>query len=160
MMAYSNCLEIINGEEFWDDVMGDTILPPMIKKQLRGRPKKQRRREGWEGSVSNGKCVRMSYKGRIMHCGYCRSAEHKIDKCPTKPEGYAPPKSQGKRGRPKKNYFNDVEHEVRIEQELQENEVATGEAELMNDLLNQMEHEDDTHDTVVPPEAMKFVRYF
>ncbi|KAL8123101.1 hypothetical protein AgCh_011189 [Apium graveolens] len=120
--------------------MRDTILPPIIKKQLRGRPKKLRRREGFEESVSNGKCVRMSYKGRIMHRGYCKSVEHMINKCPTKPKGYAPPKTGNKRGRTKKKYVDD---EVMVEEELQSKEAATGETELMDDLLNQMENEDD-----------------
>lgn len=78
------------------------LYPPLIVKKLRGRPKKLRRREGWEGSVSSGKYQRMSYKGRKMHCGYCGKENHRINKCPTKPEGYVAPKRGKIRGRPKK----------------------------------------------------------
>lgn len=63
-----------------------------------------RRREGWEGSVSKGNYKRMSYKGRVMHCGYCRKEGHKINVCPDKPINYVPPQSKGKRGRQKKNH--------------------------------------------------------
>lgn len=44
----------------------------------------------------------MSYKGRKMHCGYCGKENHRINKCPTKPEGYVAPKRGKIRGRPKK----------------------------------------------------------
>ena len=82
MKCYSNCTEVIRGEEFWDDVIGDNVLPPLIVKKLRGRPKNCRRREGWEGgrgTVCSGKYKRMSYAGRVMHCGYCRKEGHKIN---------------------------------------------------------------------------------
>ncbi|WOH04689.1 hypothetical protein DCAR_0624101 [Daucus carota subsp. sativus] len=46
MKTYSHCLEVLRGEPFWEDTLGDEILPPPIVKQLRGRPKRQRRREG------------------------------------------------------------------------------------------------------------------
>lgn len=84
MRTYSYCLDVIRGEDFWEDVEGDLILPPIIKKQLKGRPKKMRRREGWEGVVSSGKKTRISYEGRKMHCGLCRAEGHRRDKCPDK----------------------------------------------------------------------------
>ncbi|KAL8124003.1 hypothetical protein AgCh_011852 [Apium graveolens] len=62
-----------------------------------------------------------------------------INKCPTKPEGYSPPKTGNKRGRPKKKHVDD---EVMVEEKLQSKEAATGEVEMMDDLLNQMENED------------------
>lgn len=46
MKTYSNIIEVIKGEEFWEDVTGDTVLPPLIVKKLKGRPKKMRIREG------------------------------------------------------------------------------------------------------------------
>ena len=58
---YSHCVDVIRGEEFWEDVEGHIILPPLIVKELRGRPKKMRRREGWEGVVSNGKKARLNF---------------------------------------------------------------------------------------------------
>ncbi|KAK1353951.1 hypothetical protein POM88_047207 [Heracleum sosnowskyi] len=113
MKTYSNYIEVIRGEEFWDDVLGDTILPPVIVKKLKGRPKKQRRKERWEGgSVSHGKYKRMSYCGRVMHCG----------------------------GRPKKAQVIEPD-ETQIEVELQSKEAATGEASLMDEMLQQMEEE-------------------
>lgn len=40
MNTYSHCLEVLRGEPFWEDTLGDTVLPPPFVKQLRGRPKK------------------------------------------------------------------------------------------------------------------------
>ncbi|KAK1393578.1 hypothetical protein POM88_012634 [Heracleum sosnowskyi] len=144
MKTYSNYIKVIRGEEFWDDVLGDTILPPVIVKKLKGRPKKQRRKERWEGwegwSVSHGKYKRMSYCGRVMHCGYCREEGHKINVFPTKPPDYVPKKSTGKMGRPKKAQVIEPD-ETQIEVELQSKEAATGEASLMDEMLQQMEEE-------------------
>ncbi|KAK1401206.1 hypothetical protein POM88_000811 [Heracleum sosnowskyi] len=95
MRTYSYSLEPIKGEAFGEDVEGDNVLPPLIVKKLRGRPKKLRRREGWEGSVTSGKKVRMSYRGRVMHCGICKQTGHNKSKCPT--AGDAPPQPQKKR---------------------------------------------------------------
>ncbi|XP_074336347.1 uncharacterized protein LOC141673496 [Apium graveolens] len=100
MRCYSHCLDVIRGEDFWEDVEGDTVMPPLIVKQLRGRPKKMRRREGWEGVVSSGKKARLSFSGRKMHCGLCRKEGHKRDKCPDKHLYSEGPKKQ--RGRPQK----------------------------------------------------------
>lgn len=49
--------------------------------------------------MSTAKYQRMSYKGRIMHCGYCKKEGHKANKCPDKPKGYVAPQPQKKRGR-------------------------------------------------------------
>ncbi|XP_074342933.1 uncharacterized protein LOC141680667 [Apium graveolens] len=38
--TYSYCLEVIKGKSFWEEVLGDTVLPSLYVKQLRGRPKK------------------------------------------------------------------------------------------------------------------------
>ncbi|KAK1383452.1 hypothetical protein POM88_021187 [Heracleum sosnowskyi] len=93
--------------------------------------------------------------------------DHKVNKCHTKPEGYVAPKPQKKIGRPKKTMAPDVEHEVRVEEELQNKEATTGEAEMMDELLNQMVHEheeeiprlDDDVETVevMPPKVPKKV---
>ncbi|XP_063940571.1 uncharacterized protein LOC135146729 [Daucus carota subsp. sativus] len=40
MRTYSFCLEVLRGEPFWKETMGDTVLPPPFVKQLRGRPKR------------------------------------------------------------------------------------------------------------------------
>ncbi|XP_074352513.1 uncharacterized protein LOC141691646 [Apium graveolens] len=64
MKAYSHCLEVIRGEPFWEEVDGDTIMPPPRMKTLRGRPKRQRRREGWEGSVNRGGNSKLSELSR------------------------------------------------------------------------------------------------
>lgn len=48
MKTYSHCLEVIRGEPFWEEVDEYTIFPPPKMKKLRGRPKRQRKREGWE----------------------------------------------------------------------------------------------------------------
>lgn len=66
------------GEPFWEETLGDTILPPTFVKQLRGRPK--RRREGWEGARGR--------MGRVMHCAIFRQMVHKRGKCPKNPANY------------------------------------------------------------------------
>ncbi|XP_017245957.1 uncharacterized protein LOC108217625 [Daucus carota subsp. sativus] len=152
MKCYSNCIEVIRGEEFWDDVIGDNVLPPLIVKKLRGRPKNCRRREGWEGgrgTVCSGKYKRMSYAGRVMHCGYCRKEGHKINACPDKPHDYVPPKRGEKKGRPKKVMTEQFD-ETQVELQLQQKEDATGEDLMMVELLNQMENAADTQNELVP----------
>ncbi|KAL8122199.1 hypothetical protein AgCh_018807 [Apium graveolens] len=91
----------ISGEDFWEDVEGDLVLPPLIKKKLKGRPTKMRRREGWKGVVSSGKKVRVSYEGRVLDCGLCREADHKRGKCPNKDKF---PENSKKRNRGKKTH--------------------------------------------------------
>ena len=141
MKTYSNIIEVIKGEEFWEDVPGDTVLPPLIVKKLKGWPKKMRRREGWEGPVSKGNYKRMSYRGRKMHCGYCRKEGHKINVCPDKPADYMQPQSTKKRGRPKKVAQTAVD-EVQNELDQLGREVETGEATMMDDLMNRLEEEE------------------
>lgn len=38
MQCYSHCLEVLQGAPFWEEVEGDTILPPPMVRTLRGRP--------------------------------------------------------------------------------------------------------------------------
>lgn len=123
MRTYSHCLEVLRGEPFWEEVDGDTVLPPPIVKQLRGRPKRQRRREGWEGVSSSGKLSKLSRQGRVMHCTKCRKAGHNISCCPDLG------KSKKKRSRKKKT----TEEEDEVER--REMEIETGEAELMEEAL-------------------------
>ncbi|XP_074365296.1 uncharacterized protein LOC141706434 [Apium graveolens] len=123
-------------------------MPPLIVKQLRGRPKKMRRREGWEGVVSSGKKARLSFSGRKMHCGLCRKEGHKRDKCPDKhlyPEG---PKKH--KGTPQKE--QSAMEEVTQEMHLQQEEILTGEDELMNDTMENMEEPQPG-----PNQRMKFM---
>ncbi|XP_074342506.1 uncharacterized protein LOC141680086 [Apium graveolens] len=85
MKAYSHFLEVIRGEPFWEEVDGDNIMPPPRMKTLRGRPKRQRRREGWEGSVNRGgnsKLSKLNRQGRVMHYSNCKKPGHNITKCP------------------------------------------------------------------------------
>lgn len=136
MKTYSYRLEVIKGEEYWEDVEGDTILPHVIIKKLRGRPKKLRRREGCEGG-SSGKKQKMSSKGlRKMHCGICREEGHNRSKCPNKPENYQPPQPKQKRGKKANEEHGD---EMNEEVQLQEQEAQTGEADLMDELLREVD---------------------
>ncbi|KAK1373632.1 hypothetical protein POM88_029825 [Heracleum sosnowskyi] len=41
----------LKGEDFWEFQSTEPLLPPDIPKKLRGRPKKLRRREDWEGEI-------------------------------------------------------------------------------------------------------------
>ncbi|KAK1364691.1 hypothetical protein POM88_040252 [Heracleum sosnowskyi] len=159
MRCYSHCLDVIRGEDFWEDVEGDPILPPLIVKQLRGRPKKMRRREGWEGIVSSGKKTRVKTTSRKMHCGLCRMEGHKRDKCPDKHLYEVQPKKT--KGRQKtKQPASDPMEEVTEEVQLQEQEILTGEDEMMNETLVHMEQtQEETqeeHDAVTN-NGMKFM---
>lgn len=136
LRTYSYTLEPIKGEDFWDDVEGEVVLPPVIVKQLRGRPKKLRRREGWEGSTSSGKKVRMVSTGRVMHCGICREKGHNRGVCPNKPANYQPPQ-------PKKRKNREEEEEAERHGE----EMETGEAQLMEEALRTTMDDDIPHGT-------------
>lgn len=135
MKTYSHCLEVLRGEPFWEEVEGETVLPPPRMKKLRGRPKKQRRREGWEGSVTRGKLSKLTRQGRVMHCSKCKKAGHNIAKCPDRPEGSTTTKKQ--RGRKRK--CAQQEEEIASEMERHEIEEETGEAELMGEALKDAE---------------------
>ena len=153
MRTYSYCLEVIKGEEYWEDVEGDTILPPVIVKKLRGRPQKLRRREGWEGG-SSGKKQKMTSKGsRKMHCGICRKEGHNRSKCPNKPDDYQPPQPRQKR---RGNTNEEHEDEMNVEVQLQEQEAQTGEADLMDELMREV----DARESELPKNKAKSAMMF
>ncbi|KAK1370413.1 hypothetical protein POM88_036505 [Heracleum sosnowskyi] len=173
MRTYSNCLEVIRGEEFWEDVEGDTVHPPLIVKKLRGRPKTQRRREGLEGTVSKGNKTRVTYTGRKMHCGICRKEGHNKNVCPDKPADDQPQQPKQKRQRKnKKQGSDDPEKEVTDEIQRQGMEKSTGEDDLMNEATREVEEQTQGLDEVEhsiqieqqiqtePNKRMRFVSHF
>ena len=89
LAAYKHSLEAMKGEEYWDFHGGEIMLPPDIPKRLRGRPKKLRRREAWEGgsrsqtAPSQGVLLQRFSNKRVMHCSNCGDASHRLAKCPT-----------------------------------------------------------------------------
>ncbi|KAK1355133.1 hypothetical protein POM88_048389 [Heracleum sosnowskyi] len=93
LATYKYSLEAMKGEEYWDFHGGETMLPPDIPKKLRGRPKKLRRREAWEGGTrsatqpSQGVILQRFSNKRIMHCSNCGDAGHRVSNCPTKEQG-------------------------------------------------------------------------
>ncbi|KAL8127472.1 hypothetical protein AgCh_014400 [Apium graveolens] len=136
MKAYSHCLEVIKGEPFWEEVDGDTIMPPPRMKTLRGRPKRQRRREGWEGSVNRGensKLSKLSRQGRVMHCSNCKKLGNNITKCPE--ETQRTPSTKKQRGKKKKK----TQEEEEIASEMDDIEKETGEDELMEEAMRNEE---------------------
>lgn len=121
LASYNQSLEAINGEEFWEIFLTDELIPPDIPKKLRGRPKKLRRREHWEGGhrsqasqVQGGPLLQMYSNKRVMHYSLCRQSGHNKKKCPNKPhddeeaeirrvvEGNAPTKDKAPEGNSKK----------------------------------------------------------
>lgn len=94
LATYQHALEAINGEEFWEINSTDELLPPDIPKKLRGRPKKLRRKEDWEGgnrsqtsqARASGPVLQRFSNKRKMHCSLCKSADHRKSNCPTKGE--------------------------------------------------------------------------
>ena len=127
MKTYEHGLEVLRGEPFWEEAEGDEILPPPMMKKLRGRPKKQRRREGWEGAVKKGKGKfnSMTRLGRVMHCTICRERGHNRGNCPNKPEGYVEQARQKRGGKRKVTTEDDLEVEHELERN--EEEAMTGE---------------------------------
>lgn len=53
MKSYSISLSALRGEDFWEEKNMAPMLPPDMPKKLRGRPKRLRRREEWEGCRQN-----------------------------------------------------------------------------------------------------------
>lgn len=101
LASYSYPLEDMKGEKFWDFHGDEEVLPPPIPKKLRGRPKKQRRREHWEGGTRSQShpsqrvmLQRFSNK-RIMHCSHCRKTGHGVSKCPTRGQDSNAQEQQG-----------------------------------------------------------------
>ncbi|XP_074338078.1 uncharacterized protein LOC141675268 [Apium graveolens] len=94
LASYNFPLEALKGEEFWEVHSTDELLPPDLPKKLRGRPKKMRRKEDWEGgnrvqgsqTVSGPVMQRYSNK-RVMHCSLCGDSSHRKTNCPTKKNG-------------------------------------------------------------------------
>lgn len=148
VQTYSYCLDVIRGEDFWEDVDGDEILPPLIVKKLKGRPKKMRRREGWEGVVSSGRKTRVSYTGRKMHCGLCRKEGHKRDKCPDKDKYPQTTQTTKRKRKTTQEKSASPEDEIQDELDRQMREEATGEQDMMDDILREMEEQGTCLDEV------------
>lgn len=95
LQSYSYALEALKGEDFWEFHPTEPLLPPDIPKKLRGRPKKLRRREEWEGgNRSRSSQITASQVAhevqrfgirKVMHCSSCGQTGHRKNKC-TNPE--------------------------------------------------------------------------
>ncbi|WOH15557.1 hypothetical protein DCAR_0935099 [Daucus carota subsp. sativus] len=88
LKAYSQSISALRGEEFWEFTSACELLPPEMPTALRGRPKRLRRREEWEGGTQNKGQANMSqvhdvpdlqkYRGgKVMHCSLCKKPGHK-----------------------------------------------------------------------------------
>lgn len=148
LACYSHCLEVLQGAPFWEEVEGDKVLPPQITKTLRGRPKKQRRRGGWEPakdttSTKLGK-EQVSRVGRVMHCKNCTKAGHNSRSCKQPPQASTSKVKKRKRSAA-------VPVEVVQEMDNLEAENATGEAEMMAEAMmhNQESQAFSTHESQV-----------
>ena len=92
-----------------------------------------------------------------MHCGLCRKEGHKRDKCPDK--HLYPEHSKGKKGGTKeKQPAPEPMEEESAEVHLQEQEILTGEDDLMNETMAEMET--SVAQEAGPSKGMKFVRHF
>ena len=87
LASYSYPLQALKGVDYWEFYGEDVMLPPEIPKKLRGRPKRLRRKEEWEGGTqgkkgnTEEKVQRWSSK-RVQHCSNCKKAGHRKPKCP------------------------------------------------------------------------------
>lgn len=85
--AYAFPLTALKGVDYWDFHDDEVLLPPELPKKLRGRPKRLRRREEWEGGtqgkakVTEEQVQRWSSK-RVHHCSKCKKPGHRKPKCP------------------------------------------------------------------------------
>lgn len=91
LASYNYSLEALKGEEFWEIHSTDELLPPDLPKKLRGRPKRMRRKESWEGGnrsqpSQTGPILQRYSNKRIMHCSLCGDATHRKTNCPKKNE--------------------------------------------------------------------------
>lgn len=90
LKAYSTSIPALRGMDFWEMHETAALLPPDMPKTVRGRPKRLRRREAWEGGNQNKTKVHKEPEvpgiqryngGRIIHCSYCGVAGHKRPTC-------------------------------------------------------------------------------
>ncbi|KAL8098301.1 hypothetical protein AgCh_031170 [Apium graveolens] len=89
--TYKYSLGALRGQDYWKIHSTDEMLPPDIPAKLRGRPKKLRRREGWEGGsrsrssqpalAQQGSNIQRFNSRRIMHCSICGKTGHRKNKC-------------------------------------------------------------------------------
>lgn len=83
--------------------------------------------------MTKGSYTRLTKIGRVMHCGICRQRGHKRGACPNKPADYI--EKLTKKMAPKRKTFNTKEAELVEEMERAQQEVETGEKQLMEELL-------------------------
>lgn len=55
LATYSFPLQALKGVDYWEYYDEDILLPPQLPKKLRGRPKRLRRKEEWEGGTQKRK---------------------------------------------------------------------------------------------------------
>ncbi|WOG81495.1 hypothetical protein DCAR_0100644 [Daucus carota subsp. sativus] len=85
--TYNHPLGALKGRDYWQVHSIDEMLPPDIPHKLRGRPKKLRRREEWEGgsrcrsSQQQGTNLQRFNSKRRMHCRRCGEDGHQKNKC-------------------------------------------------------------------------------
>ena len=85
--AYAFPLTALKGVDYWDFHDDEVLLPPELPKKLRGKPKRLRRREEWEGGtqgkakVTEEQVQRWSSK-RVHHCSKCKKPGNRKPKCP------------------------------------------------------------------------------
>ena len=119
LATYQHGLEAIKGEDFWEVYSNDELLPPDIPKKLRGRPKKQRRREEWEGgnrsqasqTIPEGPVIQRFSNKRVMHCSICRQAGHTKGKCSGKDAPKDAPQRPKKMGPAKKKSAKELKRQ-------------------------------------------------
>lgn len=80
---YSNLLEPVNGEEFWEATNQQSILPPVIK-VAPGRPKKKRDRKNDVVETRENDPTMLKRKGTTLSCAWCKEYGHNVRSCKTK----------------------------------------------------------------------------
>ncbi|KAM7261063.1 hypothetical protein ACFE04_026538 [Oxalis oulophora] len=75
---YSHQINPMESDRFWKHRVLHPLVPPPIRKKM-GRPRMKRLPEDGEGTST-----KVSRKGCIMRCGFCRKTGHRQNACPDK----------------------------------------------------------------------------
>lgn len=72
--TYSHTLEVLHWEDFCDFTECDIMLPPPMKKKLKGRPQRSRRKEQWEDGANSNKVAMVQGKEGRCTTAYARES--------------------------------------------------------------------------------------
>ncbi len=78
--TYRHIIQLILGEDFWQDSRLGKVLPPIQRATL-GRPRTKRKKSRNELKKEN---TKLSRDGHTMYCTICKCVDHNKRICPLK----------------------------------------------------------------------------